>query len=373
MTISRFNAVDLANRAAEVINELRQVAYAEISPDLTIVSVSDNFHTFVIDVEGSAQGRRLSRALAEFVGTEETLASMLAGQETNFHLERVHREQTDGSTGYLTFHVRPLDENNPGIGLLLIIQDETHSGQIEHHLLQSRNELHLIRQELERINTSLDQRVAERTEELEAAKQEIEKQLHSIQIAHDSTIWGWSYALELRDKETTGHTRRVTEMTINLARLANIEESEIEHIRRGALLHDIGKMAIPDRILHKREKLTDEEWQILRKHPDYAYEMLSSIEYLRPALVIPYCHHEKWDGTGYPRGLEGEKIPLAARLFSVVDVWDALHSDRSYREGWPEPKIQKYLQEQSGKYFDPEIVELFLGSLEKVVLTSNPD
>jgi HD-GYP domain-containing protein (c-di-GMP phosphodiesterase class II) len=127
-------------------------------------------------------------------------------------------------------------------------------------------------------------------------------------------------------------------------------------------------MGIPDTILRKRSELTDDEWEIMRKHPDYAYEMLFPIAYLRPALDIPFCHHEKWDGTGYPRGLKGEEIPLEARLFSVVDVWDALQSDRAYRQGWPEIKTQKYIRKQSGKYFDPEIVELFLGALDQIVL-----
>jgi HD-GYP domain-containing protein (c-di-GMP phosphodiesterase class II) len=194
--------------------------------------------------------------------------------------------------------------------------------------------------------------------------------MHSnIQLsrAYESTIEGWSHALDLRDKETEGHTRRVTEMTVNLATMfgMSIGDDQLVHIRRGALLHDIGKMGVPDTILLKPGPLTDEEWQLMRKHPVYAYEMLSSIEYLRPALDIPYCHHEKWDGSGYPRGLKGEGIPFSARLFAVVDVWDALCSDRPYREGWSQAKAREYILEQRGTHFDPGVVDIFLKMLDK--------
>ncbi|MFZ5650557.1 MAG: GAF domain-containing protein [Bacillota bacterium] len=181
-----------------------------------------------------------------------------------------------------------------------------------------------------------------------------------LTMAYDATIEGLSYALDLRDKETDGHSKRVTEMTVRLARTMGTSEAELVHMRRGALLHDIGKMGIPDHILLKPGPLTDEEWEIMRLHPVYAFEMLSPIEHLRPALDIPYCHHEKWDGTGYPRGLKGEQIPLAARIFAVVDVWDALHSDRPYRPAWPEDKVREYIREQAGKHFDPKVVKVFL-------------
>ncbi len=181
-----------------------------------------------------------------------------------------------------------------------------------------------------------------------------------LALAYDATIEGWARALDLRDKETEGHTQRVTVLTERLARVMGISEAEIVHIRRGALLHDIGKMGVPDSILLKPDKLTDEEWVHMRQHPQYAFDMLAPIAFLRPALDIPYCHHEKWDGTGYPRGLKGEQIPLAARLFAVVDVWDALHSDRHYREIWSEEQVLKHIQAGSGTHFDPKVVELFL-------------
>jgi putative nucleotidyltransferase with HDIG domain len=180
-----------------------------------------------------------------------------------------------------------------------------------------------------------------------------------LALAYDATITGWSRAMDLRDKETEGHTQRVTELTLKLARAMKISEAQLPHIRHGALLHDIGKMGVPDHILLKPNELTEEEWEKMRQHPTLAYGMLSSIHYLQPALDIPYCHHEKWDGTGYPRGLKGNEIPIAARIFAVADVWDAITSDRPYRQGWSREEALKYIQEQSGKYFDPQVVKEF--------------
>ncbi|MDD5468655.1 MAG: GAF domain-containing protein [Anaerolineales bacterium] len=177
--------------------------------------------------------------------------------------------------------------------------------------------------------------------------------------AYDATIEGWSRALDLRDNETEGHTQRVTKMTLRLAQAIGVNETELVHLRRGALLHDIGKLGVPDHILFKPGPLTEEEWVLMRKHPLYAYEMLVPIDYLRPALDIPYFHHEKWDGSGYPHGLKGEQIPLAARIFAVVDVWDALISDRPYRKAWTKEKAFEYIREQAGKHFDPRVVEAF--------------
>jgi putative nucleotidyltransferase with HDIG domain len=178
--------------------------------------------------------------------------------------------------------------------------------------------------------------------------------------AYDATIEGWSRALDLRDQETEGHTQRVTEAAIRLAQALNVNAAELEHVRRGALLHDIGKMGIPDHILRKPGPLDDSEWLVMRRHPLHAFELLSPVGYLRMALDIPHYHHEKWDGTGYPYGLRGEQIPLHARLFAVVDVWDALRSNRPYRLGWPAEKVRAYLLEQAGRHFDPRPVEVFL-------------
>jgi HD-GYP domain-containing protein (c-di-GMP phosphodiesterase class II) len=178
--------------------------------------------------------------------------------------------------------------------------------------------------------------------------------------AYNATIEGWSKALDLRDKETEGHTQRVTSMTVRLAQALGISRSEMAHIRRGALLHDIGKMGVPDRVLLKEGPLTEEEWVVMRNHPVLAHEWLSGIPFLRPALDIPYCHHERWDGTGYPRGLKGEQIPLAARIFAVVDVWDALTSNRPYRKAWTREKTLSHISEQAGSHFEPEVVNAFL-------------
>jgi putative nucleotidyltransferase with HDIG domain len=178
--------------------------------------------------------------------------------------------------------------------------------------------------------------------------------------AYDTTLEGWSMALDLRDKETEGHTQRVTEMTVRLAERMGVELQDVVQMRRGALLHDIGKMGIPDRILLKPDALTEEEWEIMRMHPSYALQMLKPIGYLAGAIDIPYCHHEKWDGTGYPRGLKGEEIPLAARIFSIVDVYDALTSDRPYRTGWPKDRALRHIRGLSGTHFDPRVVEAFL-------------
>lgn len=185
-------------------------------------------------------------------------------------------------------------------------------------------------------------------------------------VSYDATLEGWSRALDLRDSVTEGHTRRVTTMTIRLARALNLPEADLPNIRRGAMLHDIGKLGVPDAILRKPGALLEAEWAIMRKHPQYAFEMLAPIVYLRPALDIPYCHHEHWDGEGYPRGLEGEKIPLAARIFSVVDVWDALRTDRPYRPAMPEEQVREYIRARAGSLFDPAIVAKFLEILESV-------
>ncbi|HEV8364229.1 MAG TPA: HD domain-containing phosphohydrolase [Gemmatimonadaceae bacterium] len=196
--------------------------------------------------------------------------------------------------------------------------------------------------------------------------EELQRANLELSLAYDRTIEGWSRALDMRDKETEGHTQRVTEMTMRVGRLAGISEAELVHVRRGALLHDIGKMGVPDAILLKPGPLTNDEWKIMRLHPVFAVELLAAIEYLRPALDIPYCHHEKWDGSGYPRGLKADQIPLAARLFAVVDVWDALRSDRPYRQGWSDEKVRQHIREGSGTHFDPRAIELFFHSLDEL-------
>jgi PAS domain S-box-containing protein len=188
-------------------------------------------------------------------------------------------------------------------------------------------------------------------------------------LALDTTLEGWAKTLELRANESEGHSRRVTDTTLRLAHQLSVREEDMVHIRRGALLHDIGELGIPDSILHSAGSLTAEEWKIMVHHPIHAYNLLSPILYLRPALDIPYCHHEKWDGSGYPRGLKKDQIPLAARIFAVVDVWDALLSDRPYRSAWPPRKAYAFIRDQSGKHFDPNVVEAFL----QIISEENPE
>ncbi len=184
-----------------------------------------------------------------------------------------------------------------------------------------------------------------------------------LAAAYDSTIEGWARALDLRDHETEGHCRRVTDLTLALLRAAGVGGEALEHGRRGALLHDIGKMGVPDAILLKPGPLTDEEWEIMRRHPAHAKDFLSPIVHLRPAIDIPYGHHEHWDGTGYPEGRSGEEIPFTARVFAAVDIWDALLSDRPYRPAWSEERALDYIQSLSGTHLDPDVVRLFVDAV----------
>jgi putative two-component system response regulator len=195
-------------------------------------------------------------------------------------------------------------------------------------------------------------------------REKLQKSHRHLLEAYDATIAGWSHAMDLRDRETEGHSHRVTDLTLKLARAFGISDEELTHVRHGSLLHDMGKLGIPDSILQKPNSLTDEEWATMRKHPQFAYDMLYPIEYLRAALDIPLCHHEKWDGTGYPRGLKGEEIPLAARIFAIVDVWDALTSNRPYRPAWSKEAALNFIREQSGRHFDPQVADLFFKVME---------
>ncbi|MCC7117007.1 MAG: PAS domain S-box protein [Anaerolineales bacterium] len=203
------------------------------------------------------------------------------------------------------------------------------------------------------------------------AEKELQAAHEDLQEAYEKTIEGWVHALDLRDRETEGHTQRVTELTLRVARKLGYSEDELVHIRRGALLHDMGKMAIPDEILQKPGPLTEDEWKVMRKHPEHAYNMLSAIAYLHPALDIPLFHHERWDGSGYPKGLKGEDIPKIARLFAIVDVWDALSSDRPYRKSMPRKDVIAYIKENASRLFDPTLVEVFLSLIETQSLNQN--
>lgn len=190
--------------------------------------------------------------------------------------------------------------------------------------------------------------------------EDLQRKNRELEEAYQATLEGWVSALDMRDKETEGHTQRVTVLTQRLARFMGVSDDDLVHITRGALLHDIGKLAIPDSILLKPGALTEAERELIKQHPKFAYDMLKRIEFLLPAIDIPYCHHEKWDGTGYPRGLKGEEIPFAARIFPVVDVWDALTSDRPYRKGLPVEEVKERIRADAGRHFDPRVVDAFL-------------
>jgi PAS domain S-box-containing protein/putative nucleotidyltransferase with HDIG domain len=245
--------------------------------------------------------------------------------------------QIAGKDVFYELTVWPLYNNKKISGRIYISHDITAMKELE--------------QELRDLNAKLENRVRART--------------HELAEAYDTTLEGWARALELRDEETEGHSRRVTETTLKIARAIELPQEDLEHIRRGAILHDIGKMSVPDEILHKPGKLTAEERIIVQKHPVTAYELLSPIPFLKKALEVPYSHHEKWDGTGYPQGLKGRDIPLSARIFAVADVWDAIRSARPYNSAWPRDKAITYLIEQSGTHFDPRIVNIFLDLVEK--------
>lgn len=209
-------------------------------------------------------------------------------------------------------------------------------------------------------NAQLFDELQEANKDLETANENLEAAYDELETAYEATLQGWVQALDLRDKETKGHTERVTRLTQELACKMGFDDDEMVHVERGALLHDIGKMGIPDGILLKPGNLTSEERELMQQHPRYAHEMLNSIDFLKPAIDIPYCHHEKWDGSGYPRNLRGEEIPFAARIFAVVDVWDALTSERPYREPMKIDEVRQHIQEGAGSHFDPQVVEAFL-------------
>jgi HD-GYP domain-containing protein (c-di-GMP phosphodiesterase class II) len=238
----------------------------------------------------------------------------------------------------------PLKLKDDLIGVLYV-DNRAHAG------IFKENDLELISGFADQAAVAIDS--ARLFEDLQESHRELEK-------AYQATLEGWVRALDLRDKETEGHTQRVTILTQRLARSMGIEGDALVHITRGALLHDIGKMAIPDGILLKPGQLTDDERLLIQKHPIYAYEMLSPIAFLVPAIDIPYCHHEKWDGSGYPRGLRGKEIPFAARIFPVVDVWDALTSNRPYRRALPQYEVRARIKSDSGKHFDPVVVDAFM-------------
>ena len=305
------------------------------------VVILDNQH-IVIDIN-SAMLALLDKKAAEVIGhpAKKVFDNFPIPIKRFTHVSYARDETTfeiGGKSVYYEMTVWPLyDGNKKMTGRIYISHDITALKELE--------------RELRELNLDLEKRVRLRTRELAEA--------------YDVTLEGWAKALELRDKETEGHSRRVTETTLAVARAMGIHEEEIQHIRRGAILHDIGKMGIPDHILRKEGPLTEEERQIVLKHPVTAYDLLKNIPFLEKAIEIPYCHHEKWDGSGYPRGLVRHAIPLSARIFAVADVWDALTTDRPYRKAWSRKETAQYLINETGKHFDPRVVNAFLALVEK--------
>jgi PAS domain S-box-containing protein/putative nucleotidyltransferase with HDIG domain len=283
-----------------------------------------------------------------------------AGTRDSFTVEkRVFRKDGNIVWGKLISTLVRDESGNPlyTIGMLEDITDRKLAEEKEK----------LVQSELQRLLDNADQSrkaMLSVIEDQKITEEELKRLTNDLLVAYDSTLQGWSNALELREQETAGHSRRVVELTLKIARALGIEEENLAYIERGALLHDIGKMGIPDNILLKPGPLSDEEWVIMKKHPIYAYNLLSKIDFLKQAIDIPYSHHEHWDGSGYPQGLAGENIPLAARIFAIVDIWDALGSDRPYRSAWKKEDIMKYIQEISGKHLDPKIVSVFLNLME---------
>jgi PAS domain S-box-containing protein/putative nucleotidyltransferase with HDIG domain len=290
----------------------------------------------------------------------QMLAEYKSGERDSFILEkRVIRK--DGSLVWgklISTVVR--DENGEPLFTIGMLEDITERKQSE-------EKEKLVQLELQKLLHNADQSrkaMLSVIEDQKITEKELNRLTNDLLVAYDSTLKGWSNALELREQETAGHSRRVVDLTMKIAKALGVEKEKLSHIERGALLHDIGKMGIPDNILLKSGPLTDEEWVTMKKHPIYAYNLLSEIEFLEQAIEIPYSHHEHWDGSGYPQGISGENIPLAARIFSVVDIWDALGSDRPYRQAWKKDEILNYIKEISGKQLDPKIVNVFLRIIE---------
>jgi HD-GYP domain-containing protein (c-di-GMP phosphodiesterase class II) len=326
----------------QFILQTQEVEYALFDSILQLKYCSPGLTTYLFPDKNTQANANITDVFSELIGYEETLVKLQYAKDLPIRIERITHvsppvEQEisqDKKLAYFNLHVYPYQG-----GLLVVTRNISEEGQQEQQVVQRRNELDLLNTQL--IN-------------------DLKRANVGLAMAHEMTLEGWAKALELRDVETEGHSERVTNMTLRLARAMDVSRDLLPHLHRGALLHDIGKMGIPDRILLKPATLDPAEWEIMRLHPVYAYQMLAPIVYLAPAIDIPYCHHEKWDGSGYPRALQGEEIPLSARIFAVVDVYDALGSNRPYRSAWPKEQIIQYIRENSGAHFDPYVVRVFL-------------
>lgn len=286
--------------------------------------------------------------MAENIHPDVILLDVMMPGITGFEVCRQMR-MTPGLEEVVILMVTALDDQDSRLMGLRAGADDFLNKPFDHYEIQARI------QTITRLN---------RYRRLMEQRKELEKLHQDLLNSYEKTIEGWVNALDLRDKETEGHTQRVCQMSVEFARELGVREEQLTQVRMGALLHDIGKLGVPDAILFKKGKLNKQEWETMRKHPVYAYEWLAPISYLKDAIVIPHCHHEKWDGSGYPRGLRGEEIPLYARLFAIIDVWDALSSKRVYRDAMPMEEVMAYIKQQAGSHFDPQLVEKFIGMLK---------
>ncbi len=354
--ISALHTIDLAITASLdlkiVLNVVLEQTIAQLGMDAASVLLYDaHTRTLRFAAGRGFQGREIEKTHIR-LGQGHTGRAVLERRTLSLHhfpklADGFERQELLAGEGFTCYHAAPLIAKGEIKGVLEVFS-RTHRQQEE---------------EWQAFFVSFASQAAIAVDNAQLFDN-LQRANDKLALAYDATIEGWPRALDLRDKETEGHTLRVTGLTEQMACSAGICDEELVHIRRGSLLHDIGKMGIPDTILLKPGSLTAEEWVIMRQHPVFAYQLLMPIEYLRPALDIPYCHHEKWDGSGYPRGLKGEQIPLAARIFAVVDVWDALRSDRPYRPAWAVEKTLEYIRSQSGSHFEPRMVEIFLEAIQ---------
>ena len=310
----------------------QEIDYSLFDADDNIIQYTPGLLTLPLS---HLEGKNITTVFPELlIGYEEILAKIKNGEHPPLYIDNIQGTNLKRRHGFISIQIHPYND-----GLLVIVRDDTTRGTLEQLVIQRRNELDLM--------------AAQLIDDLRSSNENL---IHT----YETTLEGWAKALELRDFETKGHSQRVTNLTFLLTQHMGVNEEEAAHYCRGALVHDIGKMGIPDNILLKPGPLTDDEWGIMRQHTNYAYDLLAQIAFLRPALAIPIYHHERWDGSGYPIGLQKEEIPISARIFAVIDVWDALKSDRPYRLAWPIDKVISYLIENKGTQFDPDIVDLFL-------------
>ena len=351
------------------------VGFLWADPSLRIQYIAPELQDFLPDRNPQA-GEFLTAHFPEIIGLELYIQEILIWQREPITLENINLELENGEVRYISL-ILYAGKKDGRMGLFIVVRDTTEAGKIIQELNQSRNELRLLKAKLELTNTTLAKINKTQGMDIVAAAEEVSKLYNiskdelvekkrieqELRTAYDETLKGWSLALNLRDANTDKHSQRVVDLTVQLARKVGLPEEELVHIRRGAILHDIGKMGIPDAVLLKPGPLTKEEWEIMKQHPTFANEMLSCIPFLRPSVDIPYNHHERWDGKGYPRGLKEYEIPIAARIFSIIDIFDALTSDRVYRAAWKSEDVLIYIQSQSGSRFDPKIVLVFLGMI----------